>query len=79
MQAQICPKKGSNAGFLRKTTPSLIVGGGGISLLGLTVMTLAKGGSTTPHLVWGSLLLFFGVVTVIWGVFLRFQRPPEDR
>lgn len=72
------PTKQSNAAFLRKTAPSLIVAGVGILLLGVTVMTLAKGGPTTPHLAWGSLLLFVGAVTLAWAAFLRFRRPPGD-
>jgi hypothetical protein len=70
------PTKQANAAFLQRTAPSLIVAGVGILLLGVTVMTLAKGGRTTPLLVWGSLLLFVGVVTVAWAAFLRFRRPP---
>jgi hypothetical protein len=72
------PASHSNIDFLRRMVPSLIVSGAGILLLGVTVMTLAKGGPTTPHLIWGSVLLFVGSAALTWAAFLRFRRPSGD-
>jgi hypothetical protein len=72
------PASQSNVEFLRRMIPSLMVAGAGLLLLGITVMTLAKGGLTTPHLVWGSLLLVVGTATLIWAAILRFRRPSGD-
>jgi hypothetical protein len=69
------PASQSNVVFLRRMIPSLIVAGAGFLLLGVTLMTLAKGGLTTSHLVWGSLLLFLGATTLIWASLLWFRRP----
>jgi hypothetical protein len=78
-QAGISPATNqSNVVYLRRIVPSLIVGGAAFLLLGVTVMTLAKGGPTTAHLVWGSVLLLAGVATLIGAAFLRFRRPPTD-
>jgi hypothetical protein len=78
-QAGVSPPEGqSNVEYLRRMTPSLFVGDAGILLLGLTVMSLAKGGPTTPHVVWGTLLLVVGGATLTWAAFLRFRRPPGD-
>lgn len=68
----------SNVESLRRVAPSLIVAGAGCLLLGVTVMTLAKGGPTTPHLVWGSVLLLIGTAALAGGALLRFRRPSGD-
>ena len=72
------PAGQTSSAFLRREVPSLIVAGVSFLLLGVTVMTLAKGGSTTPHIVWGSLLLLVGSVTLIWATVLRFRRRSGD-
>jgi hypothetical protein len=70
--------KKSNDAFLRRMIPSLIACGAGLLLLGVTVMTLSRGGPTTAHIVFGSLLLGFGAITLIWAAVLRFRRPTRD-
>jgi hypothetical protein len=77
--AGISPPAGqSNLEFLRRLIPSLIVAGAGFLLLGVTVMTLARGGLTTSHLGWGSLLFLLGAATLIWAAILRLRRPSGD-
>lgn len=77
--AEIGPPAGqTSTAFLRRQVPSLVVAGVSFLLLGVTVMTLAKGGPTTPHIVWGSLLLLVGSATLIWAAVLRFRRRPGD-
>jgi hypothetical protein len=68
------PPGQSSPAFLRRMVPSLIVAGVSFLLLGVTVMTLAKGGPTTQHIVWGSLLLLLGSATLTWAAVLRFRR-----
>jgi hypothetical protein len=78
-RAAVTPPAGhSNEELLRRMAPALILGGASFLLLGLTVMTLAKGGPTTPHLVWGLLLLSVGAAMLIWAALLRFRRPTDD-
>lgn len=78
-QAGVSPAASqSNVEVLRRIIPSLFVAGAGFLLLGVTVMTLAKGGLTTPHLVWGILLLLLGAASLISATFLRFRRPSGD-
>ena len=78
-QADVSPAASqSNIEFLRRMIPSLILAGAAFLLFGVTVMTLAKGGLTTAHLVWGSLLLLVGAATLVWAAFLRFRRPSGD-
>jgi len=68
----------SNLGAMRRNVPGLIVGGTSCVLLGVTVMTLTRGGLTISKLVWGLLLAFFGVAMMIWAGFIRFRQPAGD-